>query len=259
MSEISNFFDEHGYYLHRAVFQGAELAALQDDFNQIVADLENGEEDSNARWGSADLVAGGAGTTIIHTHQAQAFSALWMQAFMQKNFLDITEAIIGEDIILHHSKLFHKPANIGAPFPLHQDYAYFPSVKDSMIAAVIHLSDSDEERGCLRIVPGSHKMGRLDPNVSLSNSDNAACEAFIKNNPLESATPMIAKAGDVLFFHYFTLHGSMPNTSAQSRQTMLVQMHSGSDEMESEDHAYSGVVLRGRNHCMSRGRAASIG
>ena len=258
MSEISKTFDEQGYYVARGVFGGEQLATLQEDFNTCVGQLQGSGENVNAHWGSADYVEGGKDTVIIHTHQIQTFSAVWMQAFMDKQFLDISEAILGPDIILHHSKLFHKPAGNGAPFPLHQDYPYFPSKKDSMIAAIIHLQDADEGNGCLRFVPGSHKLGRLNPNASLLANDDGTAKAFIEEHPLESATPIIAKAGDVAFFHYFTLHGSMANTSDRVRQTMLVQMHAGDDEMEGENHTYSGLVLRGRNWNMTRSRAACL-
>ena len=258
MSEISKSFEENGYYIARGVFGGEFLARLQEDFNTCVGQLQDSDEDINAHWQSADYVAGGKNTVIIHTHQIQSFSAVWMQAFMDKDFLDITEEILGPDIVLHHSKLFHKPAGNGAPFPLHQDYPYFPTKKDSMIAAIIHLQDADEDNGCLRFVPGSHKLGRLDPMASLNGNPGGAAERFIAEHPLEDATPVIAKAGDVAFFHYFTLHGSMPNNSDRVRQTMLLQMHAGNDEMESEGHPYSGVVLRGRNWCMTRSRAASL-
>ena len=147
---------------------------------------------------------------------------------------------------------------MGRLFPLHQDYPYFPTKNDSMIAAIIHLQDADEDNGCLRFVPGSHKLGRLDPNASLLGNDDGTAKDFIEKHPLESATPVIAKAGDVAFFHYFTLHGSTPNTSERVRQTMLLQMHAGDDELERHGHPYSGTVLRGRNHCMTRSKAAAL-
>ena len=46
---------------------------------------------------------------------------------------------------------------------MHQDWQYFPSVKDSMIAAIIYVSEATDEMGCVRVYPGSHKqLGRTD-------------------------------------------------------------------------------------------------
>ena len=49
--------------------------------------------------------------------------------------------------------------------------------------------------------------------------------------PLESVTPIEAKKGDVLFFHSFTIHGSMPNKSERPRKTILIQLFSGRDKV----------------------------
>ena len=43
------FFDENGYYLARNVFSAAELAALEEDFDRVVALLHGFNENVNAR------------------------------------------------------------------------------------------------------------------------------------------------------------------------------------------------------------------
>ena len=52
-----------------------------------------------------------------------------MEMIQNNNFLDYVEKIIGENIILHHTKLFLKPPRFGSAFPLHQDWSYFPTEK----------------------------------------------------------------------------------------------------------------------------------
>ena len=99
---------------------------------------------------------------VIHTHNVQNYSSVMLQMIQHKIFLDEVEKIIGSDIVLHHTKLFEKSPKKGAAFPLHQDWSYFPTKYNTMIAAVIHLSNSTEEMGCFRIITGSHKHGPLD-------------------------------------------------------------------------------------------------
>ena len=70
---------------------------------------------------------------------------------------------------------------------------------------------------------------------------------------VEGALPINAKAGDVLFFNYLTVHGSTVNCSASPRKTVLVQMHPGSDRVESGNrHTNVKIALRGVNHHASR-------
>ena len=247
-ADIRNEFFERGYYLAKGVFSPEEVAALETDFDRIVAQLLASGEETNARWGGPEMDRLDVKDTIvIHTHNVQKFSAAWSKALFHERFLEVTEAILGPDIVLHHTKLFQKPAEKGAPFPMHQDWDYFPSVKDTMIAGVIHVSKATDEMGCLRVYPGTHKLGRLDQ------SNGHADSAILAQYPLEGATPIEAEPGDVVFFHYFTIHGSMPNRSDDIRKTVLVQMLSGDDQIEEGiTHPNVRLVLKGFNHHVTR-------
>ena len=75
-----------------------------------------------------------------------------------KKLLEVAESLIGPNIITHHTKLF-KPPKLGSAFPLHQDWSYFPT-ENTMIAAMVHISDSADDMGCIRLIPGSNKLGK---------------------------------------------------------------------------------------------------
>ena len=108
--------------------------------------------------------------------------------------------------------------------------------------------------GCIRAYPGSHAIGRA-PSTSgrVEWDDPERYRAFIDGYPIEQATAYEASPGDVLFFTYFTVHGSGPNRSDQTRKTVLVQLHSGDDRLEDvSNHTVSGLVLRGRNRRATR-------
>jgi hypothetical protein len=40
-----------------------------------------------------------------------------------------------------------KPPAFGAPFPMHQDYPYFPHESHTMLASAIHIDAADVENG----------------------------------------------------------------------------------------------------------------
>jgi len=243
MSTPSQFFQENGYYLAKGVFDAREIQVLETDFDRIVEQLNRSGESINARWEGAQADKIGAGQTVIlHTHNVQIYSEAWHRAFLQERFLDAAGEFLGPDIVLHHSKLFQKPPEKGAPFPMHQDWSYFPTVKDTMIAGIIHVSPATDEMGCLRVYPGSHRLGRVQGTSGMQGSE------FLDRYPLEGAVPLEAEPGDVAFFHYFTLHGSKPNVSHRTRKTVLVQMHAGTDAVEDAvQHPNARLVLRGWN------------
>jgi phytanoyl-CoA hydroxylase len=250
-SEIHQFYQENGYYHAKGVYSPAELQELETDFDRIVRQLSSSGEEVTGRWqGAATDKIAPKDSIFVHTHNVQIYSAVWLRAFLQARFLEVSQAILGSpNVILHHSKLFQKPAEKGAPFPMHQDWSYFPSVKNTMMAGIIHVSNATDEMGCLRVYPGSHRLGRkAESNGQEVNDDN-----WLKDYPIEKALVVEAEPGDVVFFHYFTLHGSMPNRSQKVRKTVLVQMHSGEDEIEDGNgHPNARLALSGWNHCAKR-------
>ena len=242
-------FKENGFYAQSSLFTKETLQKYSLEFDRIVAQLQESGEDINARWGSEltkDIEQ--SESQVIHTHNVQSYSAEMMAMIQNKQFLDAVEELIGPDIILHHTKLFLKPPGNGSAFPLHQDWSYFPTEKNSMIAAVIHLSESDEEMGCMRIIPGSHKLGKVE-----KTDGHSFVKGVHDRYQLEDAEPVIADPGDVVFFHCCSLHGSMQNVSEKPRKTVLVQLYSGSDRVvDGNRHTNVQLVLRGINHCATR-------
>ena len=242
-------FKEKGFCVINNLFNSDVVDTLSSEFDRIVSQLQKSGENINARWSSElkkDIEQ--SETQVIHTHNVQSYSAEMMAMIQSKIFLDNVEKLIGPDIILHHSKLFLKPPGNGSAFPLHQDWSYFPTEKNSMIAAVIHLSESDEEMGCMRIVPGSHKLGTIE-----KTDGHSFVKGVHDRYQLEDAEPIIVGPGDVVFFHCCSLHGSLQNVSKRPRKTVLVQLYSGTDRVvEGNRHTNVQLVLRGVNHFATR-------
>jgi ectoine hydroxylase-related dioxygenase (phytanoyl-CoA dioxygenase family) len=121
-----------------------------------------------------------------------------------------------------------KPPEKGAAFPMHQDYPYFPHQNHSMLAASVHLDDADMENGCLCVIPGSHKQGPLH-HVGRHYLNHV-------EYPISMGTPCSAKAGDVLFFNYLTIHGSDVNRSSRPRRNVLFQYRDPADPPTTSTH-----------------------
>ena len=75
--------------------------------------------------------------------------------------LDAVEDIIGPDIRLYNLTLWIKDARDAAFVGWHQDSTYFPLDPAVQITAWIALTDSVEENGNVKYIPGSHKLGQL--------------------------------------------------------------------------------------------------
>ena len=110
-----------------------------------------------------------------------------------------------------------------------------------MVAATLYLDDADPDNGCLHVIPGSHKRGYIEH--LHDGSHHLSMEAY----PLEAATPVPMKAGDLLIFSYLTIHGSTPNTSERWRRMLLFEFRSPLDcrKNEPEGGVGRGIIARG--------------
>jgi phytanoyl-CoA hydroxylase len=236
--EQINFYRDQGYVLVHSMFSPEEAAALRAESHDLIGRLAQ-KANLDATWAPARSMTAEK-TVILHCHNAQFYSAAFAKLLMDERLTAATAALIGsENVQLHHCKMFIKPPEKGSPFPMHQDYPYFPHERHSMIAAVVHFDDAPLEKGCLRVVPGSHKLGPIEH----EGSHHLPAEQY----SVDDATPCPAKAGDVLFFNYLTIHGSGVNTSNEARTTLLIQMRDPLDKPTVKTHESrgQGMMLRG--------------
>lgn len=118
------------------------------------------------------------------------------------------------------SMLFLKPPG----FPgqaWHQDERFIPTRDRSLIAAWIALDDATEANGCLRVVPGSQRMGQLWPTAphTAPGEFDPSDEAQGVDDDNEILVEL--KAGDVLFFNGYLLHRSKQNRSDTTRRALV--------------------------------------
>ena len=238
LSEYAAQYAEQGYVLVPSLLTRDEAEAYRRYTHQLLARL--GPRD-DPTWGSASAVAGGRSTSLHDLHDAQFYDAAYTRLLVDPRFTSVAAAVLGTpNVQLHHTKVFVKPPELGSPFPLHQDYPFFPHTHHRVGAAIFHFDDAPEEKGCLRVIPGSHRDGprEHDPEGSFHLTDV----------PFDAAIPVPAAAGDVIFFPYLTVHGSGVNVSDEPRTTWLVQFRDPADPPAARMHEHSlgqGMMLAG--------------
>lgn len=237
------FYAENGYVHVPGLLTPEEAAFYRKEIHDLMARLsEITGRKNDATWASAKDIAGGVVTQLLHCHDIQFQSAAFARLIVHDGLTAIAaDCIGGPNVQLHHTKAFVKPPEKGSPFPMHQDAPFFPHDHHSMIAVILHFDDAPLEKGCLRVVPGSHKNGIL-PHIG-----QGSWHLDPEEYPVAGATPLPAKAGDALFFSYLTIHGSGINESNEARTTMLIQMRDPLDPPTIRTHESrgQGTMLRG--------------
>jgi ectoine hydroxylase-related dioxygenase (phytanoyl-CoA dioxygenase family) len=228
-AEQVGFYREQGYLLVKGVLPAAEVRELRAEADAIFERARRLGRNLEGRWPGSwqqDLPADqrGAALTLTSVHNVQEHCARFTRLLVDERFTSVLTPILGPNVQLHHTKMHLKPPETGTPFPLHQDYSYFPHRDHTMLAAVLHLDRATVANGCLRVVPGSHRWGPL------AHRHEGAHFLPLDQYPIESAQPCEAEAGDLLFFSYLTVHGSGLNRSRQTRCILLVQVRAPTDQ-----------------------------
>ena len=232
----AEFYKENGYLLVKGVFNEAEVEEMREAVEGIIDRAARARQDANHQWQGDFLPPEELKKLVLKGfHDVHYHDAAFMRAVVHPRMAAVLSRLIGPNVQLHHSKMLVKPPENGAAFPMHQDYPYFPHEKHTMLAASVHLDRADEENGCLRVIPGSHKQGSL-PHVGAHYLDHRAY-------PLSAGVPCPADAGDVLFFNYLTVHGSAQNRSGRTRRNVLFQYRDPSDFPTANVHFDWGMGL----------------
>ena len=245
-----SFYQDAGYLVTDDIFSTDELDDLEREFDGIIERRLAKKGQIQAIWDGNWQKKYPNQKPLVHTHDLQAYSAAWTRILVHTRFTEAISDLMGcPNVQLHHTKMFLKPTESGSGFPMHQDYHYFPHENDTMMAGVLHLTDSTDEMGCIRVVPTSHKLGPLEP------YEHRYLDP--KEYPIEAATACVAKRGDVLFFSYLTIHGSSPNRSDKLRKTVLFQVRDPSDSPLKDTHRShaQGLIMRGVDPLAKRATA----
>ena len=131
----------------------------------------------------------------------------------------------GDSGVCHfHSKLMQKEPKVGGAWEWHQDYGYwykneflFP---DQMISVMVAITEATKENGCLQVIKGTHKMGRIEHGFS---GEQVGASQHYVDLALKTMDLVYVelKPGDALFFHSNLLHRSEANTSNNSRWSLI--------------------------------------
>ena len=212
-----DFFRENGFIRLEGVYKPDELGLMSDDLNYIIQTFANWGAAWRGPWRKEYLKdeAEGRKATLVAIHELQHYSAVWTGALTNRELADAIAALLDTEALeLHHCTLHAKPPTVGAPFPMHQDLPFYSHSDGRYMDALVHLDDADETSGCIKFLSGSHKLGPLEHITGPDTAPHLPTDKY----RLEDAVSVPAKAGDVIVFHLWTIHGSAVNNGGGWRR-----------------------------------------
>src|SRR3569833_3220918 len=143
----------------------------------------------------------------------------------EKMVHSVAQLLQNDSAVCHfHSKLMQKEPKVGGAWEWHQDYGYwyknqfmFP---DQLISVMVALTKANKENGCLQVIKGSHKLGRINRGFS---GEQVGADMVMVNNALKTMDIVYVEIepGDALVFHSNLLHRSEAILSDKHRWSII--------------------------------------
>jgi len=256
--EQISFYREHGYLRIPEVFTADETIRLRNELDWMIRDWANVGVGWTGPWRQALMdVETEAKSKLIAMHDLQYYSDAWMAAVTKPSLAGMMSQLLSTDsepdapVELHHSTMHVKPPETGHPFPMHQDLAFYDHQDNRYVDVLVHLNDTCHANGEIRFIDGSHELGPLEHITSFIN-DKGETEGCTPHLPwtrfrLEDTVPVPAKAGDLVIFNIYTVHGSYMNTTPEMRRLVRVgYKHPDNRQTRGQSANRPNLMVRGR-------------
>jgi phytanoyl-CoA hydroxylase len=128
----------------------------------------------------------------------------------------VLRALIGPNVDFLSIKPVLKSAAVTEASPWHQDRLYWGG--SEKVSVWIALDRATVDNGCLKVVPGSHKMAFTHESVATDGFAHRITNETIADLPVTTAE---LEPGDALFFSDLTVHASHPNRIGADRWALI--------------------------------------
>ncbi|MEM8976383.1 MAG: phytanoyl-CoA dioxygenase family protein [Pseudomonadota bacterium] len=213
LDDISGYVDDYrrnGYVSGLPIFSSSEVAGLRTQIEALEANYSDG--------------AGGHDLTQFFRVNGHVVIPLLAEVARTPAILDAVEGVLGPNLLAWSVELFIKEPQSTKTVSWHQDITYWGMGEtDDEVTAWLALSDVSVKAGCMRFIPGSHKMGMaqhedtFDQDNLLSRGQSIAGidESNAKHGPL--------RPGEMSMHHGRCFHASGANGSDDRRIGMAIR------------------------------------
>jgi hypothetical protein len=207
-------FHQDGYLIVKSAFDQAAIDRLM-KFAKVDPQLA-AEVKENQNY---DDGAGGIGTRLVN--RSGLSDDIYSAYGRSSRIVGRAEQLFGERLRHFYHLNMQKEPNTGG-WQYHQDYGYHyrEFLYPRFVSVMLALNSATKENGCLRVVPGSNLLGRLEHQQSGSQLiTDPKRLAFVLEEMDEAYCEL--DPGDAMFFDGNILHASGPNVSDTPRWSMI--------------------------------------
>ena len=232
----AEIYQREGYLTPVAVVSVAEADAIRREFDAL-----------EARVGRETAQVG-----LVDWHFKEEF--IWKLA-TNPAILDAVEAAIGPDILLLATHFFCKYGEGESADKFvawHQDVTFWGLEPPLAITAWYAVDDADQENGCMRVIPGTHRSGIIEHGKAETGGNLLSInqEVEVTSEQEAEAHDIVLKAGQISLHDGTLIHGSLPNSSNRRRCGLTlryVPTNVRQTEINSLGKGWRAILVRGED------------
>ncbi len=236
-------FNENGFLSGVKMLDEHQITTLRKELEEIADPKHPGhhlfyEFHSNE---SAD-----PNSILFHALGAWRITPALHDVLWNPRFVMASSQLLGNTSVrFWHDQIFWKPPKQGGVVAWHQDYSYWTRTKPvAHLTCWCALDDATIENGCLQYISGSHHWGLL-PKPEIAGALNGVEDFLDETQKKQFQQPKFAavKAGEAIFHHSLTLHGSGANVSTKPRRAFVLNVFSDGVVSDADEPLLEGVPV----------------
>jgi ectoine hydroxylase len=205
-------FARDGYFVARGLLDAVEVDAL----------VTTARRDYESRQQVAAR-GDGEGGAIRLVVENDLGNDIYGAIVRSRRIVSAMERLLGDEVYHYHHKMILKEPYTGGAWAWHQDYGYWYNngcLLPDMASCLIAVDRATKANGCLQVVKGSHKLGRVDHGKvgDQTGADPERVAAALERMELVYCE---LEPGDAILFHANLLHRSDQNKSPDPRWAFI--------------------------------------
>ena len=216
-----NAYDRDGFVQIRGFLPPGEFEVLAENVARYVRDVAPKLEEGDAFYQDRERPE-----TLKQLQRMARYDSYFAEYCNDERWNTLAATLIGEPAKTMQPEWFNKPPNTEHPTPPHQDNYYFKLTPCNVSSIWVAIDPIDEENGCLRYSPGSHRRGvRPHGRTDVLGFSQGITDYGAEDEARES--PLSLNPGDALIHHGWTIHRADPNTSTSRHRQAFAMVFEG--------------------------------
>ncbi len=205
-------FQRDGFAVISSLFGVQEIQALRQELDRYISrELPRLPADAAFYEDKADP------GTLFRLEKLSWYNPVMRDLLWGDKLMSLAGDVLGDEPVPQNMMLFAKPARVGSPTPPHQDsYYWMIDPIDAGTTFWLPLEAVDEANGCVRYVPGSHKLGMRPHGPSKQFGFSLGLLDF-GDDDLRQEVAAPVQVGDMIAHSGLCIHRADANRSQRGR------------------------------------------